>query len=80
MCVFSTESFWEQRSPLLLQFVTDISCSPRNVTIHPLSAEDGYHTHPTAAVPHLFGTRDWFHGRQKFSMNQGRVEERIVSG
>ena len=29
MCVFSTESFWEQRSPLLLQFVTDISCSPQ---------------------------------------------------
>ena len=26
--------------------------------------------HYTAMVPHLFGTRDWFHGRQ-FSRDQG---------
>ena len=24
-----------------------------------------------AAVPNLFGTRNWFHGRQFFSINQG---------
>ena len=81
VCVCFPQKAFGNRGALFSSSLSLTSAAaPRNVTIHLLSAEDGYHTHPTAAVPHLFGTRDWFHGKQKFSMNQGRVEEGIVSG